>query len=117
VAKGRVRKPAKGALREPKVLTIKHVAAQPLPPSEKNDVPVWLVLLAGVMIWVLIFGTIFSYAAFYPCSFVTVVIGERATLESLSYKLGLDFTAIEDCRTFLRLTISGPTFVAASAPK
>lgn len=97
--------------------------AEPLPdliirrgpenPADRKDVPVGLVLLAGVMIWVLIFGTIFSYAAFYPCSFVTTIIGEKRTLDSLTARLGIDFTDSEQCKHFLRLTMAAPGFVSA----
>lgn len=83
----------------------------PVRPGERKEVPFGVVIFAGVLIWVLVFGTIFSYAAVSPCSFVTVVIGERKTLETLSERLSMDFTDENQCRHFLRMTVVTPGFV------
>jgi|GEM_PF-6918200 len=98
-----------GKTEEPPVIILKK--APPIQ-REKKDVPMGLVLLVGVLIWVLVFGTIFSYAAFSPCSFVAVVIGERKTLETMADRLSMDFTDESQCRHFLRLTVVTPGFVA-----
>ncbi len=100
--------PAQAGGAEPKVLVIRKPSTElPVNPAAEKDVPFGLVILAGVFIWVLIFGGIFSYAAFSPCSFVTVVIGDRKTLDNLADKLSLNFMNETDCRTFLRLTVLG----------
>ncbi len=44
--------------------------------DEKKDVPLGIVIIAGVVIWVLIFGSVFAYTYFAPCSFINAVVGE-----------------------------------------
>jgi hypothetical protein len=43
--------------------------------AEKKDVPLALVIVAGVFIWVLIFGGVVGFAILSPCSFTKTLVG------------------------------------------
>ena len=77
-----------------------------LPPAKKNDVPIYVVIAAGIVIWVLLFGSIFAYAAVSPCGFLKTISGEGtiAAVEE-SQKINLSKEAV--CRDFLRKTVIG----------
>lgn len=77
-----------------------------LPPAKKNDVPIYLVVAAGVVIWVLLFGGIFAYAAVSPCGFLKTVSGP-STIRAVEESQGIDLSKTSDCRDFLRRTVIG----------
>lgn len=43
--------------------------------EERKDVPLGIVIIAGVVIWVIIFGSVFAYTYMAPCSFIKTVVG------------------------------------------
>ena len=49
--------------------------------EENKDVPLSLVVMAGIAIWVLIFGSIFAYTYLSPCSFIETVVGDDTFLK------------------------------------
>ncbi len=90
---------------------------------EKKDVPLAVVIIAGVFIWVLIFGSVLAYAVLLPCGFTQAIVG-RDTFEKfknpearnppcspskdpacVSWKLD----NAHDCGCFLRFTVIGRT--------
>ncbi len=82
--------------------------APPRLPSakKKNDVPIYMVVAAGVVIWVLLFGGIFAYAAVSPCGFLRTVSG-RGTIEAVEEAQDIDLSKTANCREFLRRTVIG----------
>ena len=51
-----------------------HATAMDVPPEK--EISLSTVILAGILIWILIFAALFSWAAFMPCSFLDFLIGK-----------------------------------------
>jgi hypothetical protein len=47
----------------------------PLTEPPEKEISLTTVILAGLLIWVLVFAALFSWAAFIPCSFLEFLIG------------------------------------------
>jgi len=77
--------------------------------EETEEIPFPLVLLVGLMIWAVIFGTIVAHAAVSPCSFIKLNAGtpNLQTMTQLGYDLADDTT----CRTIIKstLVLNGPS--------
>ena len=74
-----------------------------------EDIPFLLVIMVGLIIWAVIFGTIAAHAAVSPCSFIRLNAGtpNLKTMTQLGYDLADDST----CRTIIKstLVLNGPT--------
>lgn len=44
----------------------------------RGDIPVPVVIAAGIVVWVLIIGAVVAYAAMAPCSFLKLTTGEES---------------------------------------
>lgn len=89
--------------------------------AEKKDVPLALVIVAGVFIWVLIFGSVVAFAVLSPCSFTKALVGQdtfekfrNPALRTPPCDPARDSTCIvwklddgKDCGCFLRYTVIG----------
>ncbi|MFH0962043.1 MAG: hypothetical protein V1820_05140 [archaeon] len=89
--------------------------------AEKKDVPLALVIVAGVFIWVLIFGSVVAFALIAPCSFTKALIGQETfekfrnpALRTPPCDPARDPTCVvwkldnnNDCGCFLRYTVIG----------
>lgn len=65
-----------------------------------------MVIAAGVVIWVLLFGGIFAYAAVSPCGFLRTISGS-GTIRAVENSQGIDLSETQTCRDFLRKTVIG----------
>lgn len=68
--------------------------------APKQEVSLTTIIIGGVLVWLLIFGALFSWAAFQPCSFLQFIIGPDG-IQGFKAK-GVDVTDTEVCRTILR---------------
>lgn len=66
----------------------------------KTEISLTTVIIAGIVMWLLIFGLLFSWAAFSPCSFLKFIIGQEG-LKGFVDK-GIDVTDTNVCRAVLR---------------
>jgi len=56
-------------------MQIKEHTTMDMPPEK--EISLTTVILAGILIWILIFAALFSWAAFMPCSFLEFLIGQE----------------------------------------
>lgn len=89
--------------------------------AEKKDVPLALVIVAGVFIWVLIFGSVVAFAILAPCKFTEALVGRDTFLKFQNPALrqppcdpARDASCVvwaletsEQCGCFLRYTVMG----------
>lgn len=89
--------------------------------AEKKDVPLAVVIIVGVFIWVLIFGSVLAFAVLAPCSFTKTLVGEdtfekfqNPSIRSPPCDPARDATCIvwklddaKSCGCFLRYTVMG----------
>ena len=72
----------------------------PLNEPPEKEISLTTVILAGILIWVIIFVSLFSWAAFMPCSFLEFLIGQEG-LQNIM-KLGCDPTDPVQCSNILQ---------------
>jgi hypothetical protein len=89
--------------------------------AEKKDVPLALVIIAGVFIWVLIFGSVIGFALVSPCNFTKTLVGadtfekfRNANIRTPPCDPARDAACVvwkldntHECGCFLRYTIMG----------
>ncbi len=87
----------------------------------KKEVPLAVVIISGMAIWVLIFGSIFAYSFLQPCAFTKTLVGEdtfnkfqNPELRTPSCNPDIDpackawpLDNPEGCRCFLRFAVVG----------
>lgn len=78
-----------------------------IPSNPKTDIPISTVLIVGVIIWMFIFGAVFSYLVIAPCNFISVTSGGDAMVSRAEQVTGLNLHNDDDCRTFLKSMILG----------
>ena len=72
----------------------------PLSEPPEKEISLTTVILAGILIWVLIFASLFSWAAFMPCSFLEFLVGQEG-LQNIR-NLGCDPTDPTQCSNILQ---------------
>lgn len=72
----------------------------PLDVPPEREISLTTVILAGVVIWILIFAALFSWAAFMPCSFLEFLLDDQM-INTLSSR-GCDITDPSQCSRVLQ---------------
>lgn len=89
--------------------------------AEKKDVPLGVVIVVGVFMWVLIFGSVIAFAMISPCSFTKTIVGQdtfekfrNPALRTPPCDPARDAACVvwkldtnSDCGCFIRYTIMG----------
>lgn len=89
--------------------------------EEKKEIPLAVVIVSGIAIWVLIFGSIFAYSALQPCSFTKTLVGEETFVKFQNPALrtppcdptvdpgctAWPLDTADSCRCFLRFAVVG----------
>lgn len=91
------------------------------PPSidkEKKNIPLGLVVTAGLLIWFLLFTSLFGYAALKPCGFVkaSMSVGGGETLIK-SMETCCSMTNSTVCKNIIKSMVFGETPVCVAACK
>jgi len=68
--------------------------------APKEELSLTTIIIGGILIWLLIFGALFAWAAVQPCSFLQFIVGPEGIQDFRSR--GVDVTNTEICRTILR---------------
>ena len=79
-------------------MQIKEHTSVDVPPE--REISLTTVILAGIVIWILIFAALFSWAAFMPCSFLDFLLDEQM-INALAKK-GCDPTDPGQCGRILQ---------------
>jgi hypothetical protein len=72
----------------------------PLGEPPEKEISLTTVILAGILVWVVIFAALFSWAAFMPCSFLEFLVGQEG-LQGLINQ-GCDPTDSVQCSNILQ---------------
>ena len=68
--------------------------------APKKEISLTTIIIGGILVWLLIFGALFGWAAVQPCSFLQFIIGAEGIQDFRAR--GIDVSNTEVCRTILR---------------
>ena len=82
--------------------------------SKIHNIPLPLVIIVGLAIWVILFGTIVVHASITPCNFVRLNMGSQnlKTLTSLGYDLADQTT----CKVIIQSIVLNDAGIFPQAP-
>ncbi len=72
----------------------------PLTEPPEKEISLTTVILAGILIWILIFASLFGWAALMPCSFLQFLIGQEGLQTRTN--MGCDVTDPAQCSNILQ---------------
>ncbi len=72
------------------------------PPNQPKDIPAGVVIAGGLLLWVLLFGGVTAFAVASPCTAVSFMVRDTASLEKLEQRTNFDLSNSAQCRQFMQ---------------